>query len=217
MLKDKVHFSNMSGKLKFLRAINTDTTTNPFCMKQKTNKKSICSFCYSWYMLETFRKNCVDAFASNSILLSTTCLKSNNNIPFIIDAYLRINGHGELINTLHLHNIVNIALFNPHCNIAVWTKRKDLINKYFKENDKPKNLILVFSNPKINHIKKDIPQHFDKVFNNVEENSFIDEQNCTGQECYKCLQCYKFEGENIIVEKVKEDEKYQKHNLKEAS
>src|SRR6056300_356508 len=151
MLKDKVHFSSMSGKLKNLRAINTDTTTNPFCMKQKTNKKSICSFCYSWYMLETFRKNCVDAFASNSILLSTTCLKSNNNIPFIIDAYFRINGHGELINTLHLHNIVNIALFNPHCNIAVWTKRKDLINKYFDEHEKPKNLILVFSNPKINH------------------------------------------------------------------
>ena len=75
-----------------------------------------------------------------------------------------------------------------------------------KLRDKPKNLILIYSNPNKSAIMYDIPEHFDKTFNNVLENENVEEQNCTGQKCKDCLACYKFNDTNVIVEKVK---KYQ--------
>ena len=46
---------------------------------------------------------------------------------------------------------------------------------------------MVYSNPKKNHILKKIPKNFNKVFNNVHKDKFIDEQNCTGQRSLKRL------------------------------
>ena len=71
-----------------------------------------------------------------------------------------------------------------------------------KENEKPKNLILIFSNPKIDTIKS-VPKHFDKIFNNVTGDNFKERQNCTGQKCIECMQCYKHDGASVIVEKTK--------------
>ena len=59
-------------------------------------------------------------------------------------------------------------------------KRTDLINEYFRHFNKPSNVIMVYSNPKKNHILKKI-KNFNKVFNNVHKDKFINEQNCTGQ------------------------------------
>ena len=69
---------------------------------------------------------------------------------------------------------------------------------------KPKNLILIYSNPKIDHILKKIPKNFDKVFNNVTSGAV----NCSPKRsaCLSCLKCYKFsksEKNNIIIEQVK--------------
>ena len=83
------------------------------------------------------------------------------------------------------------------------TKRKDLVKKIMKLRDKPKNLILIYSNPNKSAIMYDIPEHFDKTFNNVLEKENVEEQNCTGQKCKDCLACYKFNDTNVIVEKVK--------------
>ena len=47
------------------------------------------------------------------------------------------------------------------------------------------------------------PRHFDKTFNNVLENEFVEQQNCSGQKCKDCLLCYKFNDITTIVEKVK--------------
>ena len=66
-----------------------------------------------------------------------------------------------------------------------------------------KNLILIFSNSIINKPIYDIPKNFDKVFNNVWENDFLDEQNCTGQKCIDCQACYHFNDTNIIIEATK--------------
>ena len=68
-------------------------------------------------------------------------LKTNyktKNPLFLLDRSIaRFHSHGELINETHLINLVNIALHNPHCNFALWTKRFDIISKYFKKNKKP--------------------------------------------------------------------------------
>ena len=103
----------------------------------------------------------------------------------------------------HLINIMNIIEKNPSVIFGFWSKRTDLIFPYFKLFPKPKNVIMIYSNPKKNHIMNKIPKYFDKVFNNVYKDNYIDEQNCTGQKCRDCLKCYQFDTTNKIVEKVK--------------
>ena len=199
-----VHISKMTGKLDGFKAISSNTMTNPYCIKQNAsdNPNNICTKCYSHTMLKSYRKNMQPSLQRNSDLLSTRIL-SNEEIPSILDAFFRFNAHGELINEIHLINLVNIAKYNSHCNFALWTKRNDLIAKYFKNNDKPSNLILIYSNSKISNIMNKPPKYFNKTFNNVLENEYVEKQNCTGQQCKNCLLCYKLNDIDTIVEKVK--------------
>jgi hypothetical protein len=148
----------MSGKLEGLRAISTNTTTNDYCIKQyeKKDPKNICTFCYSQEMLRTYRKNMANALQRNSDIIASKVLHEDG-LPIILDAFFRFNAHGELINEINLINYINIALKNPHCTFSLWSKKFDIISKYFKDHDKPKNLILIYSNPKINHIL----EHYD--------------------------------------------------------
>ena len=201
----EVHISKMTGKLDGFKSINTNTVTNEFCIKMNKAKDTniICTKCYSHAMLKTFRKNCQPAFQRNSDLLSGRVLE-REELPLILDAFFRFDAHGELINVTNLINYVNIAKKNPHCSFGLWTKRKDLVNKYFKDNECPPNLILIYSNPKISNILSRPPRHFHRTFNNVLEHEEVERQNCTGQQCKNCLLCYTpNNGVDTIVEKVK--------------
>jgi len=202
--KNNVHISIMTGKLEGLKSISSNTVTNDYCIKQynSNNENNICTKCYSNIMLNSYRKNMQSPLQSNSNMLSSNIL-SDNQLPIIMDAFFRFNAHGELINDIHLINLVNITLKNPSCNFALWTKQNGLIKKYFDNNPKPSNLILIYSNPKINSIMDKIPKHFDKTFNNVLSTDFVDQQNCTGQQCKTCLLCYKHNSTTKIVEMVK--------------
>ena len=201
----EVHVSKMTGKLDGFKANSTYTVTNDFCIKMNKAKDTniICTKCYSHAKLKTFRKNCQPAFQRNSDLLRGRVLEQEE-LPLILDAFLRFDSHGELINITNLINYVNIAKKNPHCSFGLWTKRKDLINKYFKDNECPPNLILIYSNPKISNILSRPPRHFHRTFNNVLEHEEVERQNCTGQQCKNCLLCYTpNNGVTTIVEKVK--------------
>lgn len=193
----KVHVSVMSGKLKGISAINTNTVTNKFCQKmQKGN--NICKHCYSQAMLTGSRKNCQDSFQRNSDLLSGRCL-NHDEIPRINSAWFRFHGHGELINDTHFVNLCMIAYFNPQCTFALWTKRKDIV--WENRAMIPPNLILIYSNPKLDKVVAHPPKMFHKVFNNITDNAQV--ANCTGQKCMDCLECYEFDGASVIVEHVK--------------
>ena len=199
-----IHISVMTGKLDGLRAISTNTTTNPFCVKQNASGKAdnICTKCYSHTMLNTYRKNMAPALERNSVALSTRVI-TGDDIPRLNDAYFRLDAHGELINTLHLENLLRIARANPQTTITLWTKRKDIVNKVLDVIPKPSNMILVFSNSKIGTILDQAPRHFDKTFNNVLVTEHTDRQNCTGQKCIDCLKCYTHNDTVAIVEAVK--------------
>ena len=213
-----IHISKMTGKLEGFQAISTNTTTYCYCKKKFEEQKPnvICTFCYSWGMLKTFRKNMEPALQRNSDLLNSKVLHPDA-LPVINSAFFRFNAHGEFAldkkeATINLENYVNIALKNPHCTFSLWTKRFDVIKPYFDKHDKPKNLILIYSTPLTNHILKKTPQYFDKTFNTVIETDYVDQQNCTGQKCKDCLLCYKKDTTSIIVEKVKT---YGKKKLKQ--
>lgn len=204
MQQSVIHISKMTGKLDGFKAISSNTITNPYCIKQNASGDSsnICTKCYSNIMLKSYRKNMQASLERNSQALANSVLPLDQ-LPIVLDAFFRFNAHGELINEIHLQNLVNITIKNPSCNFALWTKQNGIIRKYFDNNSKPSNLILIYSNPKISTILAKIPKHFDKTFNNVLEIEYQDQQNCTGQQCKTCLLCYKHNGINTIVEKVK--------------
>jgi hypothetical protein len=199
-----IHISKMTGKLDGFKAISSNTITNPYCIKQNASvdESNICTKCYSHTMLKSYRKNMQASLERNSQALSNDLIPIEQ-LPMIMEAFFRFNAHGELINETHLINLVNISIKNPHCNFALWTKRNDIITKYFSNNDKPSNLILIYSNSKISKVMGKPPKFFDKTFNNVLENEFVESQNCTGQQCKNCLLCYKKNDVTTIVEKVK--------------
>ena len=205
-----LHVSKPDGKLQGIKAIGTNTLNNTFCYKMNNvqDDKIICTKCYSWAMLQGFRKNVAEALQRNTEALSKTVL-SYKDLPVIKDDVFRFQHHGELINMKHLKNLVNIARKNPDCTFALWTKRKDMVAKYvttftFFTNPLPSNLILVYSNPRIDKVITKPPKHFHKVFNNVSPDNLTSQQNCTGQKCRDCMLCYsKNSGCNVIIEGVK--------------
>jgi len=196
-MEHQLKWSVMSGKMKGIPALNTDTTTNKFCIAMSKKKDTICSECYSWNMLTTFRKNAVPRFQLNSRILSERVLDFNE-LPRPNGNIARFNAHGELINTNHAQNMVNYALFYPKVTFTLWTKKKALIQSFFNKCDKPSNLILIYSNPAVGIVYKQVPKHFDKVFNVVESNS--ESVNCSG-DCIDCLKCY---DTNDLTEQITE-------------
>jgi hypothetical protein len=201
------HISVMSGKLEGLHAISTNTKTNPYCIKQNqsADEENICTKCYSHTMLDSYRKNMQPALQRNSDALSAY-VHPESELPKIMDLYFRFDAHGELINETHFINLINIARANPDTSFALWTKRTDIVNRVLALQDKPGNLILIYSNPKISRILAKPPKHFDRTFNNVLKHEYVEQQNCTGQKCMDCLLCYKpvnVNGVDTIVEMVK--------------
>jgi hypothetical protein len=92
-----------------------------------------------------------------------------------------------------------MAVKNPQTFFGVWTKRKDLMWAWLKENKKPRNCNLIWSNPNVD-FNADVPQGFDKVFNvQSKPNRYT---NCVGK-CIDCLTCYMRPGAKKIFEVIK--------------
>ena len=202
----QIKLSEMSGKLKQIPAVNTNTLSNTFCSKMYNSKnpKCICTKCYSQNMLKTYRKNCVRAFEYNTKLLQTKL--TYEQIPILNSQYLRINAHGELINKEHMINIVKICIINPLTTVVLYTKRMNLVNLVLNEIGKPDDLIIVYSNPIIDKPITQIPNNSmhkftDKVFNTVSKDSDI--VNCGARNCFNCQKCYHKNKDKIIYEQVK--------------
>tara|TARA_R100001443_G_scaffold102879_1_gene111151 strand:+ start:746 stop:1339 length:594 start_codon:yes stop_codon:yes gene_type:complete len=193
------NWSKMSGKLEGIPALNTDTTTNKFCQAMSKKEDTICAQCYSWSMLTTFRKNAVPRFKKNSDYISKK-VHDKEYLPKVKSVVARFNGHGELINSNHFHNIITICENQPKTTFTLWTKKHELVNSVLKKRKKPSNLLLVYSNEYIDTIAK-LPKNFDKTFNNVSFDS--DKINCH-RACIDCMMCYDVNDKTTtIVEKVK--------------
>ena len=192
-------WSKMTGKLEGIPALNTDTTSNKYCQRMRKKEDTICASCYSWNMLKTFRKSCVPRFKANSDYLSKK-VHEPEYLPKIASSIARFNGHGELINSNHLKNLIKICENQPKTTFTLWTKKKDLVINTFRWINKPDNLILIYSNPYPDTIAK-LPRFFDKTFNNV---TFESEKINCNMKCVECMMCYdKTDKTETIVEVVK--------------
>lgn len=153
----------------------------------------------SQFKLKTNKLHGFQAIGTNTTT-NSFCIKMNDSTKKVV-----VNKN-NLEDNPNLSNYVAICKANKWTTFSLWTKRKDIIERFFSKHPKPKNLILIYSNPTINKPITKIFSYFDKIFNNVSEDKYIDKQNCTGQQCITCLRCYKHskkDTSNIIYEKVK--------------
>ena len=197
----KVKKSKMSGKLSEIDAYNTNPLDNSFCKKMHAskNKNIICTKCYSVRMLETYRKNCVPRFKANGEALKKKLTIKEIQKPKT--ELVRFSAHGEIINKTHLINFFNICEAYPKKKMSLYTKRLDILNKVIEGRKKPKNLIVVYSNPLIDQPITKVPKNCDKVFN-VLKDKYLNKVNCGAKSCNTCRMCYT-KGTKIIYEKIK--------------
>jgi hypothetical protein len=195
-----IKYSVMSGKLKGIPALNTSPLNNKFCKAMSKKKDSICGSCYSINMLKTFRKMCDAPFQRYGKFLSKK-VHPLEYLPKPPNAlYVRFSAHGELINLNHTINLFKICELAPKTTFTLWTKRKSLAWKAVKEIGKPKNLILIYSEPDVDGSSK-LPKYFDKVF--VVQKEKDSKTNCFGA-CMDCLKCYDQTDEtSYIYEEIK--------------
>ena len=206
---EQIKYSVMTGKLQGISALNTNTLSNKYCQAMSKKKDSICSSCYSISMLKTFRKNCEPRWELNSKVLSDSIIDPQDYVAPGTNI-VRFNGHGELINMIHLENIFNICEFYSKRTFTLWTKRTNLVHRLLKKRNKPVNLILIYSNPNKQKIEGgslshyiSVPQGFDKVFNVVTESDDDSKINCD-QGCIDCMMCYTLgDKTKQIIERIK--------------
>ena len=191
-----------SGKMLGIPSLNTDTTTNEFCKSMYNSKVEnlICRSCYSMSMLKTFRKNCTPKFSRNSKYLSEK-IQDRKTLPICPSMIGRFSSNGELVNSNHLINLLNICENQHMTTFTLWTKRKNIVSRVLKSRKKPKNLILIYSNPIVDRLNIKLPKHFDKVFNNV--SSKTSNINCN-EKCLDCMKCYSLGDKTTqIIEQIK--------------
>ena len=195
-----------SGKMANISSLNSNPLTNKFCqsMYNSKDKNIICTDCYSIKMLQTFRKNCVPKFQGIQDELSSVVMTHEQLIAngyYCPSPVGRIHSHGELYNKTHLENILNICEMQPYTTFTLWTKKANWVKQVMDQRGKPRNLILIYSNPYKDKVVKDLPKYFDKTFNNVTTDS--QDINCDGK-CQDCMRCYTIGNKTqTIIEKAK--------------
>ena len=186
-----------TGKLNGIPSINTSVLNNGFCSKMRESD-SVCSKCYASRMEQRY-SNLHKAIEKNDTVLSDSIIP-NQYLPTFNNLAIRFHSLGELINTTHLHNFLNIAEKNPSVIFTLWSKRKDIINKVLSKRVKPSNLILIYSSSIIDKIAR-LPKHFNKVFTAHLKGSEAN-INCHGT-CITCMKCYSHNDIVFINEIVK--------------
>ena len=183
-----IHITQGSGKLAGIQSINTSTLSNAYCSRMRETD-SVCARCYA-ARYETMRPLLEAKLLINDQVLSE-CVIPWDALPYVNASIFRLHSFGELINTVHLQNFVNITLKNSHCTFALWTKRKEFVREFFDKHTKPANLILIYSSPLVG-TPAPRPPYFDKVFTTFpKSDKGADFINCgVGLGCNECRLCY---------------------------
>jgi len=203
---------NHSGKMKGMQSLSTNTLTNSLCTKNHQIEGSICAKCYSQTLLK-MRKTLQAKTERNTILLTKRILKFEE-LPYVNTLYFRFEAFGDVHNRTHLINYMNMAIKNPHCRFALFTKNYKVAYEYFQHNPIPTNVNIILSSLMINKpisvdkfIKAGIKVKTFTVYRKeaVAQNNI--EINCGAKSCISCLNCYTKNDIIDIRELLKSDQK----------
>lgn len=122
--------------------------------------------------------------------------------PIINRLWFRFECFGDLMNALQARNYVKLVLKNPRCTFTQWTKKPWILNHLFKTEEKPNNMIVILSAPRVNDTLT-IAQaraawpFVDKIFTVYSKEYLLQHDviiNCGGNHCLTCLNCYGLEN-----------------------
>lgn len=202
--------TGLTGKVAKIRAISTNCTLNPDCIKRFLLGIGICAFCYAFIAIKrgTFLiRKAIPHYTKNGDILSNRLLEDweipryTVSTTRYIDCF-RFEAFGDLFNITHFENYVNIARKNPDIHFALWTKKWYIVNEYFKTHSRPKNLSIVISSLEIDkpfepekHNLSFVP---DVVFTVTRD---INKVNCKCGfgACANCQRCYHRHFKTIYI------------------
>lgn len=201
-----LHYTvNHTGKMNGLHSLSTAITANPRCLARMQKSDSICAKCFAAAMMKRYTSlsKCLE---ENARILSGSVLPVDV-LPLIPVKFFRFEAFGDLINENQVINYFNIAKKNPETLCALWTKNPDIIAKAIKSgHDKPENLQIVLSSPRINRPLKSTKYEFiDKIFTVYDKQGAKDINiNCGARSCLGCSRCYRPNPEGVKVQHVNE-------------
>lgn len=211
--ENEVHVTwNHTGKMRGKASLSTSPLINCQCQKNCKNEKWVCRFCYSIKMMKMY-KQLATALERNYHILTTSILPFDS-LPLINRLDFRFEAFGDLANETHFINYLNICKKNPNTIFAIWTKNPQIMAKVFDDMgyEKPKNLIIIYSNPIVNTLIKleTIQKKYwfiDKTFNVFTKDFLKDhpeyEVNCGAKCCNECNICYSFNDIKELIEVLK--------------
>lgn len=208
-MNGKLWETNHTGKMTGINSIGTSCANNPHCIKRRENKESVCSKCYADSYMK-MRKALKNRLEDNARVLTTELLEGRD-VPVTNAQVYRFESFGDLYNSIHLENYVRICERNPYTHFALWSKNVWILDEVFntKGIEKPDNLSIVVSSPKLNEVMDlDREKHWyvDHVFT-VYDKKFIEandiEINCGSRDCLGCQCCYHKDTEFYVNEKLK--------------
>lgn len=134
---------HMTGKMEGIKCITSACTVNDHCKSLHTN--GICKHCYAFRYLN-LRPTVRKCYERNSKVLSNE-MDVAYMPSFRHGEFVRLESFGDLINREHIENYLLICFKNPQTNFALFTKRRFMLENYFKDFEvkKPKNLAIVSS------------------------------------------------------------------------
>ena len=194
------------GKMENIPSLSTSCLENKYCQARCKNGKTICRDCYAVRLLNG-RKTVREKMAVNHKFFTTYDIPACA-VPVINASIFRFESFGDLETPLQVKNYYSIARKNKGTVFALWTKNPHVIqaaiDKYGLR--KPKNLIIIYSEPLLNAAIKD----YSKIYKFVDKSFFVFTKdyaekhgikiNCGAKDCNGCRICYTIGGEKIIYE-----------------
>ena len=189
-------------------AITSSTLCNEYCAKLRAIPGTVCEKCYTLKYLQS-RPSVAQRYRENTELLSGGIIPIHQ-LPFINAAMCRLETFGDITNTTHLQNYINLIKKNSHCMFSLFTKNYTVVFDYFKTHKQPKNLSIVISSLLLNqpfdvaHIA-DIPLKNVKIFTVYTKayekgNNVI--INCGKTRCIDCRRCYKTNKTPVYIAEI---------------
>lgn len=206
--------SNHTGKMKDVLSISTSVLENKNCIERSKDVNSICHYCFAQRMLAQY-ESLEKKLSRNTELLTKQVIPAKL-MPVLNCAIFRFESFGDLNNETQVLNYFNLCEKNKNTSFALWTKNpwfiKSAMNHYNRK--KPKNLIVIYSSPRLNEICENMPELYidentgksiiDKVFTVFDKDHAKDVTiNCGARSCNSCRRCYSRKSGKFVNELLK--------------
>ena len=186
----------LTGKMAGMSAITSSMLCNIHCQKLSKITGSVCEKCYTRKYLSC-RPTVEKCYKDNTKLLTESIIPIKQ-LPFVNAALCRLETFGDIVNTTHLQNYINLVKKNNHCMFSLFTKNYTVVFQYFKAHKQPKNLSIVISSLLLNtpfdiNIIKELELTNLKIFT-VYTKAYANKNgvviNCGKNRCIDCRRCY---------------------------